>query len=104
MMVMQRYMELVNQYSKMSSDAQSSGVAAVIAASDILKPRGADAAIQWFNKVLPEVKNPAVRRAIRGQLADLYKQAGQADKALDELQALMTEASSEAPATPPANR
>src|SRR5262249_40535483 len=95
MMAMQRYLDLVNQYSKMSADPQTAGVAAVIAATDILKPRGADAAIQWFNKILPDVKNPTVRRAIHGQLADLYKQSGQQDKALEELHTLMTEAGSE---------
>jgi predicted negative regulator of RcsB-dependent stress response len=98
---MQRYFDLVNQYSKMASDPQSAGVAAVVAASDILKPRGAEAAITWFNKVLPETKNPAVQRAIRTQLADLYKQSGQADKALEQLQALMTEAGA-GPTSPPA--
>jgi hypothetical protein len=101
MMAMRNYFELVAQYSRLSSDAQSSGVAAVIAASDILKPRGADAAIAWFNKVLPDAKNPAVKRAILGQLADLYKQSGQQDKALESLQTLITEASVEAaPASP----
>ena len=68
MMAMRNYFELVAQYSRLSSDAQSSGVAAVIAASDILKPRGTDAAIAWFTKILPDVKNPAVKRAIQGQL------------------------------------
>ena len=99
---MQQYLNLVDQYSRMSNNAQSSGVAAVIAASDILKPRGTDAAIAWFTKVLPDVKNSAVKRAIHGQLADLYKMAGQQDKALDELQTLMTEASGSE--SPPANR
>jgi len=102
MMAMQRYLDLVNQYSKMASDPQTAGVAAVIAASDILKPRGADAAINWFTKILPDAKNPAVRRAIHGQLADLYKQSGQQDKALDELHTLITEAGGSESA--PANR
>ena len=97
MLAMRGYLELVDQYTRMSRDPQTAGVAAVLAATDILKPRGADAAIAYFNKVLPDVKNPAIKRAIHGQLADLYKQAGQQDKALEELQALMTEAAPESP-------
>ena len=98
---MRNYLELVNRYSQMSRDATTAGIAAVIAASDILKPRGAQAAIDYFNGALKDVKNEAIQRAIHGQLAELYKQSGQHDKALDELRSLMTGAPAGATSTPP---
>lgn len=93
------YLELVDRYTQMSSNPTNAGIAAVITANDILKSRGADAAIEYFTKLLPDVKDAAVQRAIRVQLADLYKNSNQGDKALEQLRALMT---SEAPAAKPA--
>ena len=68
--MMRAYLEVVDRYAKVSSDPSTSGIAAVIAARDTLKPRGADAAIEYFTKLLPEVKNESVARCIRAQLAD----------------------------------
>jgi len=96
------YIELVDRYSRMSRDPSAAGVAAVISASDMLKKRGTDAAVSYFTKVLPDVKNDAVQRAIRIQLADLYKAAGQEDKALEQLETLMKGAPAGSPAPPPA--
>src|SRR5947207_13401553 len=70
------YLELVDRYAHLARDPSMSGIAAVISAGDILKPRGADAAIDYYTKLLPEVKSPGVQRAIRLQLVDLYKAAG----------------------------
>lgn len=93
--VMRGYLEVVDRYTKISSDPTSAGIAAVVAAADTLKPRGADTAIEYFSKLLPDVKNEAVSRAIRAQLADLYKQSGQLDKALEQLRTLITDARSD---------
>lgn len=92
------YIDLVQHYTEMASNPTNAGVAAVITAGDILKARGNDAAIDYFNKLLPDVKDPSVQRAIRIQLADLYKAAGQSDKALDQLKELITGAPTTAPA------
>ena len=87
--MMRGYIDLVDRFSRLSRDPSTAGVAAVISAADLLKPRGADAAIEYFNKMLPEVKNEAVQRAIRIQLVELYKNAGQQDKALEQLDVLI---------------
>jgi hypothetical protein len=84
------YLELVDRYTRLSQNPTHAGVAAVISAAEILKTRGNDAAIDYFNKLLPETKDPAVQRAIRLQLADLYKESNQGDKALEQLRSLMT--------------
>lgn len=93
--MMKQYLDLVDRYAAVSRDPTTAGIAAVVAAADTLRPRGPDAAIDYFTKLLPEVKNEAVARAIRAQLADIYKQSGQQDKALDQLKTLITGAEAE---------
>lgn len=95
--MMRAYLDVVDRYAKVAADPATSGIAAVIAARDTLKPRGADAAIKYFTDILPEVKNDSVARCIRAQLADLYKQAGQQDKALDQLHTLIVDTPNEKP-------
>jgi hypothetical protein len=95
------YLDAVDRYAKLARDPQNSGIAAVVAANDILRPRGADVAIEYFTKLLPEVKTPAVQRAIRITLVDLYKAAGKTDQALDQLKQLMTADTSGEPSLPP---
>ena len=84
------YLGLIGQLNEMAQDPTASGIAAVLGANEILKPRGADAVIAYFTKVLPQVKNEAVQRAIRIQLVEAYKTSGDHEKALAELQTLMT--------------
>ena len=84
------YLGLVGQFNDLAQDPAASGIAAVLGANEILKPRGADAVIEYFTKLLPEVKNEAVQRAIRIQLVEAYKNSNQHDKALGELQTLIT--------------
>ena len=91
------YLDVVEGLTKMSSDPTAAGVAAVISTTDILRQRGPDSAITYLTKSLEEVKNVAVQRAIRIQLADLYRQSGQADKALEQLDVLMKGAGSSSP-------
>ena len=89
---MRNYLDVFDRYTRLSRDPASAGVAAVVTAGEILRARGADSAITYFNKVLPEVKNESVQRAIRLQLVELYKMSGQQDKALEQLQQLMVAA------------
>jgi hypothetical protein len=89
---MRNYLDVFDRYSRLSRDPAAAGVAAVVTAGEILRARGADTAIAYFNKVMPDVKNEAVQRAIRLQLIELYKMSGQQDKALEQLQSLMISA------------
>jgi len=95
----QGYLTMVGQYRKLASDPEASGVAAVVSAADILRKGGPQEAINYFTKVLPDVKQDAVRRAIRLQLIDLYKAANQPDKALEQLNVLITADNSPASAS-----
>lgn len=92
------YLEIVERYAKVAQDGTSAGVAAVIAANDLLRPAGNQAAIDFFTKQLEETKNITVKRAIRLQLVDLYRLTGEREKALEHLKVLMNEA----PASPEA--
>ncbi len=102
---MRGYLDLVDRFSRLARDPAASGVAAVIAAGDILRPRGADATIDFYNKAMANTKNDTVKRAIRLQLVDLYRQSGQNEKALEQLNQLIADAPAgdvqTAPVTPP---
>ena len=74
---------------EIARSAESSGVQAVIQAREFLKTRDPQVSIDFFNKALYDVKNRAVQRQIRMTLYDIYKDQGQTDKALDQLQQLM---------------
>jgi hypothetical protein len=87
--VLRSYIEVVDHYTQMTRSADSAGVAAVVSATDILRQGGPQGAIDFLSNTLPEVKIPAIERAIRIQLADLYRQVGQSDKALEQLSVLM---------------
>jgi hypothetical protein len=90
MRMFQGYMMMVEQSARMSRDATTSGVAAVIMAGDLMKKKGPEATIKYYTDLLSDVKDPAVERAIRFQLVELYKRTYQSDKALGELTRLIT--------------
>jgi len=83
------YLDLVQQMTDLASDPSASGVSAVMSAGDILKARSNNDAIAFLADILPSVKDPTVRRAIRLQLVDLYKESNQHDKALEQLKTLI---------------
>jgi hypothetical protein len=83
------YIEVVERFTELSRNPEAAGVAAVVSATDLLRQRGPESAIEYLNKTLPDVKSPTIQRAIRIQLVDLYKQSGQSEKALEQLDALM---------------
>ena len=87
--MMRGYLDAVDRYARLAHDPAMSGIAAVVTASDLLKKRGTDAGIDYFTKLLPQVKSPAIGRAIRIQLVDLYRAAGKNDEALNQLKELM---------------
>lgn len=89
--MMRSWLELVDRYVRLSKDPVSSGVAAVISADDLMRNKQPSEAIDYFTRVLPEVKNETIQRAIRLQLIDLYGKNRQPEKALEEMKKLMTD-------------
>jgi hypothetical protein len=85
---MRNWLELIERYARMSRDPVSSGVAAVVGANDLLRKGPPEKAIEYFTKLLPEVKNEAVDRTIRLQLVELYAKTNQQEKALEQLRML----------------
>jgi hypothetical protein len=84
------YLKLVEDTQRIAESPTASGVAAVFGAGEIVNARGTEETIQYFERLLPNVKDPAVARAIRLQLADAYKQARQPDRALEQFDRLIT--------------
>ena len=81
------YLDLVERYTKVSRDDTQSAVAAILYAHEINKDRTPEAAIDYYTKLLPEVRDPAARRAIRFELVELYLRGPKPDagKALEQL-------------------
>ncbi len=86
------YLDTVDRFTKLANDPSASAVAAVLSLTDLLRPRGPAGAIDVLAATLADSKSPAVRRALRIQIADLYKQSGQPEKAMEMYQALIKEA------------
>jgi hypothetical protein len=84
------YMDLIGQFARVVEDPANAGVAAVIYTDDILRTRPPREAIDYYQKLLPEVRDPAVRRAIHLRLAEHYRLGNQPDEALAELRQLIT--------------
>lgn len=87
---MMGYLALVEQYKQLTKDPTAAGVAAVVTAGDVLRSRGPQAAIDYFEKLLPKVKSLTIQNAIRLQLVDFYRASNNPDKALEHLSALIT--------------
>jgi predicted negative regulator of RcsB-dependent stress response len=83
------YIELVEGMSRIASDPSQSAIAALLSARDILEQQSPQAAIEYFNKLLTEMKDPAVQRVVRMQLAELYRKAHQPERAMEHLRALI---------------
>src|SRR4051812_41362073 len=67
------YMDLIDHFARVNQDTSSAGVAAVIYADDILRTRPPQEAIDYYLKLIPEVKDPIIVRAIRLRLAEHYR-------------------------------
>jgi hypothetical protein len=83
------YTDVVEGYGRIAKDPQTSGVAAVICANELTKTQPPETSIAYFNGLLSKVSDASVKRAIRFQLVDLYRKAGQRDKAMEQLEILM---------------
>jgi len=79
---------LIDDVNKIASSPSASGVAAVMSVKDQIKSN--EDTIAYLERLLPQTSDPAVQRAIRIQLADLYKNTGQREKALAHLERLIT--------------
>lgn len=86
---MRQYLELVDQYTTLAKDPSATGVAAVVTLADLTKQQGTSVAITKLTKLLTDSKDPAVQRAIRLQLIDLYRAAGEPEKAIEQAEILI---------------
>jgi hypothetical protein len=99
--MMRNWLDLIDRYARMSRDPVASGIAAVVGANDILRAKPPEQAIDYFYKMLAQVKNEAVQRCIRIQLVELYTKTNQHDLALEQLRILMTSVPEGATMPPP---
>jgi len=100
------YLDLVDRFSVVAKDRSQSGVAAVLYAHEVGKQLPPGEEVEYYTTLLPDVKDDAVRRAIRFRLVDLYLRDPKPDraKALEQLRLVMTEmpaAAANGPTTAP---
>ena len=81
-------MGLIDDIHKVASSPSASAVLAVMSTNEQF--HDPHASITFLEKMLPEAKDDTVARAIRIQLADLYKRTDQHDKAAEQLEKLIT--------------
>jgi tetratricopeptide (TPR) repeat protein len=85
------YLWFQEHQAELVKDPEAAGVVAAIRASEFLQDKDPQTAIDFFNRMLQDTRDAAVRRQARLTLADLYQKTGQHDKALEQLQQLMME-------------
>lgn len=83
------YLWYAENKAAIAKDPETMGVTAVMSAADLLSDKPPQVKIDFFNKALFDTKLRPVQREIRMQLFNLYKQQGQTDRAMDQLQQLM---------------
>lgn len=81
--------ELINEYKEVADDPTSAGIAALFSIED--HAGSVDKAISGLEDILPDVKDPALRRAIRLKLVEFYGQKGENQKALAQIKLLITQ-------------
>ena len=79
---------LVSDFDQIASSRSASAMSALMNVEDHF---GKDKVktIAFLERLLPKVDDRAVQRAIRIKLADLYKDSGQSDKAINQLEHLI---------------
>ena len=89
--VMQSYLDAAEQWVKMVSDKDTAVYLVAERVTEIYEAQGhKDQAIPDLRKILSKYENNrAVRNAIHFKIAEIYKEAGQHEKALEELDALL---------------
>jgi hypothetical protein len=85
------YVWFVEHTAALDKDIDAAGVAAVLKSEDLLKSKDPQAAADFYLKVVYDAKSHAVVRAARMELYEVYKSMGQPEKALEQLQLVMTE-------------
>jgi hypothetical protein len=84
------YVWYMQNYTELARDQDAMGVQAVLKARDMIKSQNPDQQAEFFTKMLYDTKSRAVGRTCRMQLFEIYR-TGRPDKAMEQLQALITE-------------
>jgi len=78
---------LIHDMARVAEDPTAAGVAAVYGIEDHLGK--GERSIAFLEDVLADTKNPAIKRAVRLKLSDLYKHTGNTEKAVEQLRLLI---------------
>jgi|GEM_PF-2464807 len=84
----QDLLELINQFHDIADSETAAAVAAVMGAEDHFEET--EDVIDFLEKMIKKTDNPTVQRAIRIKLTEMYEGVGDQKKAVDQVEALIT--------------
>jgi hypothetical protein len=87
---MNGYVWYIEHYTEVAKDPDAAGIVAVMRATELLKEHGVQAQVDFLERMSNATRSRTIQRAIQFQLADMLK-TSQPDKALEELQQIITE-------------
>ncbi|MFI4861217.1 MAG: hypothetical protein ACIAXF_11100 [Phycisphaerales bacterium JB063] len=85
--LMSHFTELIGDMHTIADSPSTSGVLAVMSVEDNMET---DDAIDFLEDMLKDTDDETIQRAIRIKLIDFYKNAGQHDDAVEQIEALIT--------------
>jgi predicted negative regulator of RcsB-dependent stress response len=88
----QAYLSMLDRMEKIASDPRSALMLAQNSIKEVYERKGQKAeAVGELRKLLDGLEDVGVRTAIRFAIADIYKETGQNDRALEELRMIVSE-------------
>ena len=90
--LMSQYLELSNQIVALTGTPEGAIFMAVEGIFEVYEERrDAPSAIKHLERILDDTRNQTVRNIVRLKLRDIYKETGQSDKALEQLDMIIKE-------------
>jgi hypothetical protein len=88
----QTYLAVLERMGQVSSDPRATLLLAQNSIKEIYEQKGQKAqAVPELRKILQDLEDPAVRTSVRFAIADIYKETGKTDLALEELRLIVAE-------------
>jgi hypothetical protein len=81
----------IEQEASIAKDPEAMGIYAVQKASELMEDQPLESQTDFFQKMLFDAKSHGAQREIRMKLVELYKRGNRMDKAMEQIEALVTE-------------
>ena len=90
--IVRSYLTMVDQIRELNGDPLGTLIVALHDIKEIYQQKDdLDGAVKEFRGMLKDLRSPGARAVVRRTIADMYREAGQDDKALAELRIIVSE-------------